>query len=45
MINSKFQTQNMCENIFCSCNSIASKVQIKDLTHMLCFQNLISQTI
>jgi hypothetical protein len=26
---------NMWEFIFCNCNSIATRVQIKDLTHML----------
>jgi len=31
--------------VFCSYNSIAIKVQLKDLTHMLCFQIFISQTI
>jgi hypothetical protein len=31
--------------LFDSCNSIATRVPLKDLTLMLCFQNLISQTI
>jgi hypothetical protein len=30
---------------FCSYNSIAAKVPLKDLTHMLCFQYFISQII
>jgi len=28
----------MKENVFCSFNSITTKVQLKTLTHMLCFK-------
>ncbi len=44
-INYKIQIKHKaCGNI-CSCNSITTRVQLKDLTCMFCLQNLISQTI
>jgi hypothetical protein len=52
MIDYKFQInykikikQKNVKNIFCSYNSIAIRVPLKDLTHMFCVQYLISQTI
>jgi hypothetical protein len=52
MINYKFQInykieikQKACGICFCNYNSIAIRVPLKDLTHMLCLEYLISQTI
>jgi len=46
-INYKFKIKHKAcgKKKICSCNSIATKVHLKYLTHMLCFQNLISQII
>jgi hypothetical protein len=52
MINYTFQinyklksNKNHVGFFFCNYNSIATRVPLKYLTHMLCFQYLISQTI
>jgi hypothetical protein len=52
MINYKIQINykikikhKTCGIFFGSCNSIAIRVKLKDLTHMFCLQDLISQTI
>jgi hypothetical protein len=44
-LQNKNQIENMQEIIFCSYNLIATRVPLKDLTHMLCLQYFISQTI
>jgi hypothetical protein len=52
MINYKFQINYKIKLnkkhvgiFFCSYNSITTRVQLKNLTHLFCFQYLISQTI
>jgi hypothetical protein len=43
--NFKNQIESMWEFLFVITISIATRVSLKDLTHMLCLQYLISQTI